>query len=197
MRRVFCAAVTLFAAFPLLAQAGETCATNFLSGAAESVIDAQTGEPIALLPYAAVGYGGVGPDYAVTLGGDAYGKPIAPPPPPPQPPTGGFMSDLTLQSNALGVTRLLFPGDGTARLTGPGTDFTFTGVDASALAFDGNLVARGGFGTLQGVMTTAVPIAGFGSDAVLSVSSGFAPGPRGVLAQFANGVRLEAFTQRL
>ena len=182
---------------PTMAHA-DVCAANFLGGHAKHVIDAETGIPILTLPYAEPGYGGNGYDFTVDLGGGSYGygKPVAPPPPPPPlpPVEPGFSADLALAPNSIGATRLVLPGDGTGRLTGPTTDFTFTDVDASALAFDGDLVARGGSGLIGGLQTTAVPDT---SGAVLRVGSGFNPtGTRSVRATFANGSVLDTTVAR-
>ena len=187
-------ATLAFVALPAIAVADESCVDNFLSGNAKYVLDAASGDPIVMLPYAATGTGYT--SYSVDLGGGSYGggygKPVDPPlpPMPPQPPVEpGFMDDLALAPNAAGATRLVFPGDGTGRLTGPNTDFTFTGVDPTGLFVDGDLIARGGFGTINGQQTEAV----IDSNGVaLSVGSGFnVTRTRGVNARFANGVVLD------
>ena len=105
----------------------------------------------------------------------------------PEPPTNpDFIAFYALAPNDLGATSLEITGD-TAVLTGPNTDFTFTGIDPSGLAFDGPLIATGGSGTINGEQTTAVPLSPFG-DAVLTIGSGFNPtGTQGVSAAFANG----------
>jgi|GEM_PF-4096402 len=197
-KQLFAAPFALFAfcaAIP--AHADESCAANFLSGNAESVIDAETGAPIAILPYAATGYAGAGYAYTIDLGGGGgvYGKPIDPPPPPPPPPPvePDFMDDLALSANDAGATRLTFPGNGTARLTGPNTDFTFQGVDPTGLFGDRDLIARGGSGIVNGEQTTAVLDAG---GVGLRLGSGFnVQRTRGVNARFANGVVLDTIVQ--
>ena len=110
---------------------------------------------------------------------------------PPEPPTDpGFVAFYELQPNALGAQSLNITGD-TAVLEGPGTNFTFTGVDPSGLAFDGPITATGGSGTINGEETTAVPVSQFG-DAVLTIGSGFNPtGTQPVSAAFANGATLD------
>ncbi len=186
LRRILIAAP--FLVLPGIAHADLNCADNFLSGTAKGVIDAATGVPIAILPYAGTGYVGNGYDYAIDLGGGgyAYGKPVDPLPPPPPP---GFTDDLALAPNDAGATRLVFPGDGTARLTGPNTDVTFQSVDPTGLFVDGDLVARGGTGIVNGRPTTAVPDAG---GVTLRLGSGFnITRTRGVRARFADGTVLD------
>jgi len=178
-------------ALPAIAHADQKCADNFLSGNADSVIDAQTGVPINILPYAATGYAGAGYSYTIDLGGGGYGTPVDPPVEPPVQP--GFMDDLALAPNAAGATRLTFPGDGTARLTGPNTDFIFTGVDPTGLFVDGNLIARAGSGIINGEQTMAVVDA---NGIALTLGSGFnVTRTRGVDASFANGVVLDTIVQ--
>ncbi len=108
----------------------------------------------------------------------------------PEPPDGGgFTASFALAPNALGATSLDISGD-TATLTGPDTDFTFTGVDASGIAADGPIIATGGSGTINGEETTAVALSPFGP-AVLTIGSGFNPtGTQDVNAAFANGASL-------
>lgn len=194
-------ATVVFVAVPTVTHADETCAANFLGGTAKYVIDAATGSPMEYLPYAAPGYAGGGADYAIDLGGGGFYKPpVTPPPPPVEPPQPlpvpfppppvqpEFMDDLALAPNDAGATRLVFPGNGTGRLTGPNTDFIFTGVDPTGLFVDGDLIARGGSGLVNGQQTTAVPDA---SGATLRVGSGFnVTRTRGVNATFANGTVL-------
>ncbi len=176
------------ATLPTTALADSRCVDNFLSGKADGVIDAETGQPIAILPYATAGYAVAGYSYTIDLGG-GYAKPVEPPIEPPAPPVEpGFMDDLALVPNDAGATRLVFPGDGTGRLTGPQTDFTFTGVDPTGLFVDGDLIARGGSGTINGMRTTAVPDA---NGITLRLGSGFnTTRTRQVTATFANGVVL-------
>ncbi len=112
---------------------------------------------------------------------------VTPPEPPSEP---GFTALYELAPNALGVTSLSITGD-RAVLTGPGTNFTYTGVDPSGFAADGPLIATGGSGTINGEETTAVPVSQFG-DAVLTIGSGFNPtGTQPVSAAFANGATLD------
>ncbi len=110
---------------------------------------------------------------------------------PPEPPTDpGFVAFYDLNPNELGATSLNITGE-KAVLIGPGTNFTFTGVDPSGLAVDGPLIATGGSGTINGEETTAVPLSQFG-DAVLTIGSGFNPtGTQPVSASFANGATLD------
>ena len=193
-----------FVAIPTIAAAQDRCSANFLSGNAKYVIDAASGNPMVMLPYAATGYAGNGyTNYTVDLGGGTYGggygkpvdPPVIPPPPPPPPPVEpGFTDDLALAPNDIGATRLIFPGDGTGQLTGPNTNFTFTGIDPTGLFVDGDLIARGGSGLIARSPTTAVPDA---SGAVLRVGSGFNPtGTRAVRATFANGAILDTTVLR-
>lgn len=107
----------------------------------------------------------------------------------PEPPFPDFVVFYSLTPNDLGVTSLNITGD-TAVLTGPGTNFTFTGVDPSGIAADGPIIATGGSGTINGEETTAVMVSPFG-DAVLTIGSGFNPtGTQAVSAAFANGATL-------
>jgi len=194
-------AALAFLAIPTVAHADLGCTDNFLSGSAQYVIDAESGAPMVTLPYAAEGYGGVGPSYDIDLGGGGtYGQPVYPPlpPEPPLPPVEppvepGFTDDLALAPNDAGATRLTFPGDGTGRLTGPNTDFTFTGVDPTGLFVDGDLIARGGSGVVNGRRTTAVVDA---SGIALRLGSGFnVTRTRGVNATFADGTVLNTVVQ--
>lgn len=114
-----------------------------------------------------------------------YTGAVAPPPPV----DTGFTASFALEPNEIGATSLEI-SDGKAVLTGPETNFTFTGVDPSALAFDGPLIATGGSGTINGEETTAV--AADGGTAVLTVSSGFnISRTQFVNATFANGAILD------
>ncbi len=114
---------------------------------------------------------------------------------PPPPVDTGFEASLGLEPNDLGATSLEISG-GNAVLSGPGTDFTFTGVDASGLAADGPIIATGGSGTINGEETTAVALSPFGP-AVLTIGSGFNPtGTQGVSALFANGATLDTTVTR-
>ena len=110
---------------------------------------------------------------------------------PPEPPTEPeFVAFYELAPNALGATALEITGD-QGVLIGPGTNFTFTGVDPSRIAADGPIIATGGSGTINGEETTAVPLSQFG-DAVLTIGSGFNPtGTQPVSASFANGATLD------
>lgn len=199
LMRLFLATLTIAAA-PTLVKASESCADNFLSGNAQYVIDAESGAPIVMLPYADGVYAGAGTSYTIDLGGGSgggsydYGKPVDPPPPPPPPPVEPeFMDDLALAPNAAGATRLVFPGNGTGRLTGPSTDFTFFGVDPTGLFVDRDLIARSGSGVINGQRTTAVVDA---NGVALSLGSGFnVTRTRGVNATFANGVVLDTIVQ--
>lgn len=103
-----------------------------------------------------------------------------------------FQATFNFEPNDLDVETLVINGD-TARLTGPDTDFTFTGVDASGLAVDRPIIATGGSGVLNGEDVTAVPLDNgpFSDGAVLTVGSGFnATGTQGVQAAFSNGEEL-------
>lgn len=114
---------------------------------------------------------------------------------PPPPVDTGFQASFALEPNDLGATSLEI-SKGKAVLTGPDTNFTFTGVDPSGLAIDGPLIATGGAGTINGEQTTAVPLSEFGP-AVLTVGSGFnLTGTQGVSAAFANGATLNTAVAR-
>lgn len=110
---------------------------------------------------------------------------------PVEPPPGtGFTASYQLAPNSIGATSLEI-SDGKAVLSGPDTNFTFTGVDPSALAADGPLIATGGSGVINGVETTALPLSEFGP-AVLNVSLGFnVTGTQFVSANFSNGAMLD------
>lgn len=104
----------------------------------------------------------------------------------------GFVVLVSLGSNSIGATSLSIEGD-TAVLSGPGTDFTFTGIDSSAASSGGPVTATGGSGTINGEQTTAVALPGAGGS-VLLAGAGFSPtsGDQSITAVFANGDTLNA-----
>lgn len=126
-----------------------------------------------------------GADLTLSLDALLTGEPVA-------------SQSFVLSPNSIGAELFVITGD-TARLTGPGTDFTFTGVDTSALAFDGPIIATGGSGIIAGEQTTAInnlddPTA---PGDVLLIGSGFNPtGTQEFIALFANGVFLETTVAR-